>query len=58
MNFYITKKNNFVNPLGPLFIRKTKKANPIHPLYCSDNSTLQALSLESNLVDSKVSEVI
>ena len=41
MNFYTTKKNNFINPLGPLFIKKTKKDNPMHPLYCSDNSILQ-----------------
>ena len=54
MNFYTTKKNNFVNPLGPLFIKKTKKENPIHPLYCSDNSTLQAVSFESDLIDAKV----
>ena len=54
MNFYATKKNNFVNPLGPLFIKKTKKENPIHPLYCSDNSTLQAASFERDLIDAKV----
>ena len=42
MNSYSIKKENFVNPLGPLFIKKTKKENPIHPLYCSDNSVLQA----------------
>ena len=53
-NFYATKKNNFVNPLGPLFIKKTKKENPIHPLYCSDNSTFQAVSFESELIDTKV----
>ena len=41
MNFYTIKKINFVKPLGPLFIKKTKKENPIHPLYCSDNSLLQ-----------------
>ena len=44
-NFYSTKKVNFVNPLGPLFIKKTKKQNPIHPLYCSDDSVLQVESL-------------
>ena len=54
MNSYSIKKNNFLNPLGPLFIKKTKKENPIHPLYCSDNSTLQAASFESNLFDTKV----
>ena len=58
MNFYATKKNNFVNPLGPLFIKKTKKENPIHPLYCSDNSTLQAVSFESDLNDAEVKGVI
>ena len=41
MKFYKAKKNNFEEPLGPLFIKKTKKENPIHPLYCSDNSLLQ-----------------
>ena len=44
MNSYSIKKENFVNPLGPLFIKKTKKQNPIHPLYCSNNSLLQAAS--------------
>ena len=44
MNFYSIKKDNFVNPLGPLFIKKTKKQNPIHPLYCSNNSVLQSES--------------
>ena len=44
MNFYSRKKGNFVKPLGPLFIKKTKKENPIHPLYCSDNSILQVES--------------
>jgi len=42
MNSYSIKKDNFVNPLGPLFIKKTKKQNPIHPLYCSNNSLLKA----------------
>ena len=45
MNFYSTKKFNFMKPLGPLFIKKTIKNNPIHPLYCSDNSILQVESL-------------
>jgi len=44
MNSYAKKKDNFVNPLGPLFIKKTKKQNPIHPLYCSNDSVLQAES--------------
>ena len=47
MNFYLRKKSNFVKPLGPLFIKKTKKENPIHPLYCSDNSVLQFESAEN-----------
>ena len=42
MNSYSIKKDNFVNPLGPLFIKKTKKQTPIHPLYCSNNSVLQS----------------
>ena len=42
MNFYLVKQANFVKPLAPLFIKKTKEKNPIHPLYCSDNSILQA----------------
>ena len=54
MNSYSIKKDNFVNPLGPLFIKKTKKQNPIHPLYCSDNSSLQSASFEKDLIDTKV----
>ena len=42
VNSYSIKKNNFVNPVGPLFIKKTKKQNPIHPLYCPDDSILQS----------------
>ena len=42
MKSYSIKKYNFVNPLGPLFIKKTKKENPIHPLYCPDDSILKA----------------
>ena len=42
MKFYSVKKNNFDKPLGPLFIKKTIKDNPIHPLYCSDMSILQS----------------
>ena len=42
INFYSIKKDNFKTPLGPLFIKKTIKNNPIHPLYCSDNSALQS----------------
>ena len=37
------RKNNFDKYLGPLCIKKTIKNNPIHPLYCSDNSILKAL---------------
>ena len=44
MNFYKIKKNNFGKPLGPLFIKKTLKHHPIHPLYCSDNSILRSES--------------
>tara|TARA_Y100001970_G_scaffold72954_1_gene92549 strand:- start:3492 stop:4028 length:537 start_codon:yes stop_codon:yes gene_type:complete len=42
MKYYSIKKKNFDKPLGPLLIKKTIKDNPIHPLYCSDNSTLQS----------------
>ena len=42
MQFNLIRKNNFDNSLGPLFIKKTIKDNPIHPLYCSDNSILQS----------------
>ena len=45
MNFYSIKKTNFVKILGPMYIRKTQKQNPIHPLYCSDNSFFQSLRL-------------
>ena len=41
VKFYSRKKNNFEKPSGPLFIKKTIKDNPIHPLYCSDKSILQ-----------------
>ena len=40
--FYTIKKTNFKTPLGPLFIKKTIQDNPIHPLYCPDNSILQS----------------
>ena len=43
MNSYSIKKDNFVNPLGPLFIKKTKKQNPIHPLYCTKNINMSSL---------------
>jgi len=33
---------NFDKSLGPLFIKKTIQDNPIHPLYCTDNSILQS----------------
>tara|TARA_Y100001970_G_C14069954_1_gene768887 strand:+ start:386 stop:922 length:537 start_codon:yes stop_codon:yes gene_type:complete len=42
IKFYSFKKDNFGNPLGPLFIKKTIKNHPIHPLYCSDKSILQS----------------
>jgi len=42
MQYNLIRKNNFDKPLGPLFIKKTIKDNPIHPLYCSDNSILQS----------------
>ena len=41
-SFYLIKKEKFLNPIGPLIIKKTIKENPIHPLYCSDNSILQS----------------
>jgi hypothetical protein len=43
MQYNLIRKNNFGKPLGPLFIKKTIKDNPIHPLYCSDNSILKAV---------------
>ena len=42
MQYNLIRKNNFDKPLGPLFIKKTIKDNPIHPLYCADNSILQS----------------
>ena len=42
IQYYSIRKNNFDKPLGPLFIKKTIKDNPIHPLYCSDNSILKS----------------
>jgi len=32
------KQKRFLNAYEPLIIRKTKYDNPIHPLYCHDNS--------------------
>jgi len=43
MQYDLIRNNNFDNPLGPLFIKKTIKDNPIHPLYCSDDSILKAV---------------
>ncbi len=45
MQYNSIRKNNFDNPLGPLLIKKTIKDNPIHPLYCSDNSILKDLKM-------------
>ena len=42
MKYYSIRKNNFEKSLGPFFIKKTIKDNPIHPLYCRDNSILQS----------------
>ena len=39
------KKKNFSRNTKPLLINKTKKKNPIHPLYCPDNSKLLKLNL-------------
>ena len=38
--YFYLKKNIFKNPLGPLLIKKTKSNNPMHPLYCRNNSNL------------------
>ena len=35
-----SKKSNFKSSLGPLLIRKTKLNQPMHPLYCRNNSNL------------------
>ena len=43
MQYNSIRKNNFDDSLGPLLIKKTIKDNPIHPLYCSDNSILKAV---------------
>ena len=34
------KQKRFLDSYDPLMIRKTKYSNPIHPLYCYDNSKL------------------
>ena len=39
------KINIFKKTLGPLCIKKTKKLNPIHPLYCPNNSILSEYDL-------------
>ena len=38
---FIKKKRNFSYCRNALFIKKTKYNNPIHPLYCKDNSVLK-----------------
>ena len=38
--FFYIKKNSFISPSAPLF-KKTKTENPIHPLYCANNSKLK-----------------
>jgi len=35
-----SKKSDFKSSLGPLLIRKTKLNQPMHPLYCRNNSNL------------------
>ena len=40
------KKKNFSSNKKPLLIKKTKYNNPIHPLYCPDNSKLFKSNLE------------
>ena len=40
MIYFNIKKGNFKNPVAPLIIKRTKALNPIHPLYCKNNSTL------------------
>ena len=42
LDYYERKKQYFKDPISPLFIKKTKKNNPIHPLYCKNNSKLIA----------------
>ncbi len=43
---YIAYKNkNFSRDTKPLLINKTKHNNPMHPLYCPDNSRLVKLTL-------------
>ena len=42
-NHILLKMKRFPRFQRPLFIRKTKQNNPIHPLYCSDNSKLKEL---------------
>ena len=39
---YLSIKNeNFKNSVGPLYIKMTKDFNPMHPLYCSNNTLLK-----------------
>ena len=39
------KKKKFSRNIEPLLIKKTKHNNPMHPLYCPDNSKLLKLNL-------------
>ena len=40
-NYISQKQKSFSKSPKPLYIKKTKANNPIHPLYCKDNSKLQ-----------------
>ena len=40
------KRNNYSKNIYPLLINKTKYNNPMHPLYCQNNSKLQKLNFE------------
>ena len=43
--YILYKKKNFSSDAKPLMINKTKYNNPMHPLYCPDNSKLLKLNL-------------
>ncbi len=42
-NYLSIKDKNVSDPLMPLILKKTKKNNPMHPLYCRDDSKLHQL---------------
>lgn len=45
--YFQLKIKTFNSTIGPLHIKKTKNSNPIHPLYCPNNSSLKEFILDN-----------